>query len=299
MMIPSLSPDLMHTVLAELEQALFNHDQWCEGLYGTLICRLPPDQRDMAPDAHQKCRFGQWYYGAGSVKLRQHRGFEEIAIEHQRMHQYARTLLIASTNKVSVSLPDYERFVNALKRMRLEIATLKHDIEDSLYNLDPLTGTASRIGMLTKLREELELVKRKVHSCCVAMMDLDNFKTVNDIHGHALGDRVLITIARYIMARLRPYDKLFRYGGDEFLLCAMDADLLVARGIIERLRAELASISHESNGKESFYVTVSVGLTLLDPDISVEQSIDRADRALYAAKLAGGNRIIVWDPSMG
>ena len=110
----NLPPDLMHTVLAELEQALFNHEQWCEGLYTTLICHLPPDQRELVP-AHQKCRFGQWYYGAGSVKLRNHRGFEEIAVEHQRMHQYATNLLIASTNHVPISLPDYERFVNALK----------------------------------------------------------------------------------------------------------------------------------------------------------------------------------------
>ena len=91
--ISSLSPDLMRSSVAELEQALFNHEQWCEGLYSTLICRLPPDQRDMEDDAHRRCRFGQWYYGPGPVKLQMHRGFEELATEHQRMHQYAATLL--------------------------------------------------------------------------------------------------------------------------------------------------------------------------------------------------------------
>jgi diguanylate cyclase len=298
MTIPSLSPDLMHTVIGELEQALFNHEQWCEGLYSTLICRLPVDQRDMEPDAHQKCRFGQWYFGAGSEKLRQQRGFEEIAVEHQRMHQYAATLLLASKNQVPVSLLDYERFVSALKRMRLEIATLKHDLEDALYNLDPLTGITSRTGMLTKLREELEFVKRQVHSCCIAMIDIDNFKIVNDVHGHAAGDQVLITFARHLTSCLRPYDKLFRYGGEEFLLCVVDADLLAGRRIIERMRGELAAISHQSVEKGSFYVTVSAGLALLDADSSVEQSIERADKALYVAKTAGRNRIVVWDPSM-
>ena len=298
MTIPSLSQDLMHTVIGELDQALFNHDQWCESLYSTLICHLPTDQRDMEPDAHQKCRFGQWYFGTGSVNLRQHRGFEEIAIEHQRMHQYAAALLVASKNQVPVSLQDYERFVSALKRMRLEIITLKHDIEDALYNLDPLTGIASRITMLTKLREEMEFVKRKVHSSCIAMVDVDNFKIVNDIHGHTVGDQVLITFARHLTACLRPYDKLFRYGGEEFLLCAVDADLLTGRRILERMRGELAAISHQSMDKGSFYVTVSVGLALLDPDATVEQSIERADKALYLAKTGGRNRIVVWDPSM-
>ena len=298
MTTPSLSPDLMHAVIGELEQALFNHEQWCESLYSTLICHLPTDQRDMEPDAHQKCRFGQWYFGQGSAKLRQHRGFEEIAIEHQRMHQYAATLLMASKNQVPVSLVDYERFVNALKRMRLEIATLKHDIEDALYNLDPLTGITSRMGMLTKLREELELVKRQVHSCCIAMIDIDNFKIVNDIHGHTVGDQVLITFARHITSCLRPYDKVFRYGGEEFLLCAVDADLLAGRRILERMRGELGAISHQSATQGTFYVTVSVGITLLDAETSVEQSIERADKALYLAKTGGRNRIVVWDASM-
>ncbi|MBI4909644.1 MAG: diguanylate cyclase [Acidobacteria bacterium] len=288
----------MRTVLAELDQATFNHGQWCEGLYTTLICRLPPDERDLAPDSHRKCRFGQWYYGPGSINLHALRGFEEIAIEHERMHQYAATLLRASTDHVPISLQDYERFDSALSRMRLEIMTLKRDIEDGLYNLDPLTGAASRIGMLTKLREERELVRRMVHSCCVAMMDLDHFKSVNDTHGHAIGDRVLVGFARYVIAHLRPYDKFFRYGGEEFLLCAIDTDLMTGKGMIERLRAEASSISHDGGGKGSIIVTVSAGLTLLDPDVPVEESIGRADKALYHAKSGGRSRTLVWDASM-
>jgi len=296
--IPNLSSDQMHSILAELEQALFNHEQWCENLYSTLICHHPPDKRDLEPSAHHNCRFGQWYYGQGVQQLHQHRGFEEIAIEHQRMHQYATGLLQASMNQMPVSIQDYERFVNALKRMRLEITTLRRDIEDTLYNLDPLTGTANRIGMLTKLREERELVKREVHSCCIAMLDLDNFKTVNDIQGHAVADRVLTSFAELTMRGLRPYDKLFRYGGDEFLLCAVDADLLFGRGIVERTRTEFGSISHEGLAGKPFYVTMSAGLTMLASEASVEQSIDRADKALYTAKSSGRNRLIVWEPSM-
>ena len=214
------------------------------------------------------------------------------------MHQYAATLLRASAQQVPVSLQDYERFDSALNRMRLEILTLKRDIEDGLYNLDPLTGAASRIGMLTKLREEQELVKRKAHSCCVAMMDLDNFKKVNDTYGHAIGDRVLVGFTRYVLAHLRPYDKFFRYGGEEFLLCAKDTDLAMGRGMIERLRQEVSSMPHECNCTGSVHVTVSAGLTLLDPDVSVEESIDRADKALYCAKSWGCDQTVVWDASM-
>src|SRR5579875_580744 len=295
---PGLSQEDTRAALTELEHALYNHEQWCEGLYTTLICRLPPDKRDIEPDAHHKCRFGQWYYGALTGKLRSFPGFAEIAAEHERLHQSARSLLLASAGGSSIALPDYKHFVAALKRMRLEIVTIKHELEYALFSLDPLTGSASRVGMLTRLREQHELAKRKVMSFCLAMMDLENFKAVNDTYGHAVGDRVLIAFARHVMSRLRPYDKFFRYGGEEFLIVLSDATIEAARDIVERLRIELAAIAHDGNSPGRFHVTVSFGLTVLDPDVFVEESIDRADKALYLAKSSGRNRTIVWNPGI-
>ena len=298
MAIPNISDEKMSAAVKELEQAAYNHEQWAEALYATLICRLQPDQRDISGDAHRMCRFGQWYYKFGGALLEHHSGFAEIGIAHERMHQHAATLLRSSMEGTPISIQDYERFVTALKRMHLETATVQHELEDALFNLDPLTGTPSRVGMLTKLREQQELVKRKVHACGVVMMDLDNFKAVNDKYGHIIGDKVLIGVAHYVMAHLRPYDKVFRYGGEEFLICLPDADLQTGRNLIDRLREELGSLPYETDGNATFHVTISFGLTLLDPDLPVEQSIDRADKALYVAKASGRNRVIAWDASM-
>ncbi len=214
------------------------------------------------------------------------------------MHQFAARLLRSAVEGEKLKIENYEHFVTARKRLVLETATLQRELEDALYNLDPLTGTTSRIGMLTKLREQQELVKREVQSCVVAMMDLDHFKTVNDKYGHIVGDQVLIDIARGVMAHLRPYDKIFRYGGEEFLISLPDSDLQAGRKIIERLREELGALPHEANGNMIFHVTVSFGLALIGADITVEQSIDRADKALYVAKETGRNRVIIWDASM-
>lgn len=297
MPIPSLSDEQMRAALKELEQASYNHDQWAETLYGTLICRLSPDERDISHDAHHVCRFGQWYYKAGGAALNQYPGFAEIGLEHERMHQYAASLLRASRDGVPISIRDFERFVTALKRLHLEISTVQREIEGTLFNLDPLTGTPSRMGMLTKLREQQEFVRRD-HPCAIAMMDLDHFKSINDRYGHLAGDQVLVGFARYVMAHLRPYDKLFRYGGEEFLICLADTDLETGHVIMDRLREELASLPFEANGQGTFHVAVSFGLTLLDPNRPVEQSIDRADKALYAAKASGRNRVVDWDASM-
>ncbi|WP_082703533.1 diguanylate cyclase [Novosphingobium sp. Fuku2-ISO-50] len=298
MAIPNLSGEQMRTVLKSLEQALYSHEQWAEALYGALICRLEPDQRDVSSEAHRLCRFGQWYYTSGIAELGHHPGFLEIGLEHERMHQHAADLLRASMNGLTIPIHAYERFGTALKRLRLEFETLEYEIHEALVNLDPLTGTPNRAGMLTKLREEREQVSRGMHNCAVVMMDLDLFKTVNDQYGHRVGDRVLSEFSYYVMAQLRPYDKVFRYGGEEFLICLPDTDLETGWVIIERLREGLAALLFDADGGRQFQVTASFGITLLDPRVLVERSIDRADKALYAAKGKGRNCVVTWDVSM-
>lgn len=164
-----------------------------------LICRLPYDHRDVVDDAHRQCRFGQWYYSGAPEGARDHAGFIAIESEHERLHHLAARLLQASANKASVSPHDYDNFDNTRDRLILQLQSLRFEIEDALYNRDPLTGAESRIGMLTRLRELHELVKRGAQRCCIAMMDLDHFKAINDTFGHVIGDQVLA--ARCISSR--------------------------------------------------------------------------------------------------
>jgi diguanylate cyclase (GGDEF)-like protein len=130
------------------------------------------------------------------------------------------------------------------------------------------------------------------------MMDVDHFKDVNDTYGHVAGDRALAAATRYVMAHLRPYDKLFRYGGEEFLACMQNTDMATGYEVMERLRQGLAATPIEYGGGATLHITMSFGIALLDPDVSVEQSIERADKAMYAAKAAGRNCTRIWDPSM-
>jgi diguanylate cyclase len=296
--IPNMSDEQMRTALKELEQAAYNHEQWSEMIFSTLICRLAPDERDVSTDSHRHCRFGQWYYNSGFATLEGHPGFSEIAAEHKHMHQFAASLLRSNMEGVPISTIEYDRFVTAMKQMRLELATIQQEFKEALSNLDPLTGTPSRTGMLTRLREHQEMVRRKIQTCTIAMMDLDHFKTVNDRYGHLTGDKVLINSARRVAAHLRLYDKVFRYGGEEFLICLPNTDLHDGRNIIDRLREEIELLQHECPGEPPFNVTASFGLALLDPDLPVEQSIDRADKALYAGKARGRNCTVSWDPAM-
>ena len=215
------------------------------------------------------------------------------------MHENAAHLLMLSSSDQSIPPAAYERFMHELKRTRLLIETLKRELEDELYNVDALTGASSRVGMLTKIREQHELVKRKLESCVIVMMDIDHFKRVNDTYGHLVGDKALAAFAHHVMSHTRPFDRLFRYGGEEFLLCAPHTDLETAFRLVERIRTELAEMNITAEGYPPFRITASYGITLLDPDVSVDECIERADRATYSAKKQGRNRTVVWDPSIG
>jgi len=283
-------------VLQQLDQALYNHEQWSKELIRSIVCRLSFDSRDVVEDAHRQCRFGQWYYGSLPPSIREHPSFLAIESEHQRLHQYAVRLLLASASSEPCSSKDYDNFINSSDRLQLEVSTLKQEIEESLNNRDALTGAENRNGMLTHLRSMSELARRGVQECGIVLMDLDYFKTVNDTYGHAVGDQVLVAWVHHIKQNLRPYDKVYRYGGEEFLLAFPTANTQTVVDIVERLRHRMPVIDMDGDPTRPLKVTASFGIAMLES--SVEESINRADVAMYAAKRAGRNQSCCWDPTM-
>jgi diguanylate cyclase (GGDEF)-like protein len=284
--------------LQQLDQAIYNHEQWSKDIARSIICRLPYDNRDIADEAHRQCRFGQWYYGNPPQALLDHPAFVAIETEHRHMHRLAARLLLAAANEALGSPQDYDSFTNAADRLRLEIYSLKQELEEFINNRDTLTGAENRIGMLPWLREQRELVKRGVQKCSIVIMDLDHFKTVNDTYGHPAGDQVLVAWISYIKQHLRPYDRVYRYGGEEFILSFPSTNLQSGQELIERLRKGFSEVAIGADETKSIMVTASFGITELDPSVSVEESINRADRALYAAKKTGRNRSCIWDATM-
>ena len=297
MALDEVTRDELQGVISQLKEALYSHQQWYEYLIRSIVCKLPADQRDIDPDAHTECRFGQWYYSTAPDKLRTHPGFVALGEEHQRMHHSARLMLLSANKGAGVSALDYDNFANILERLRLEIYSLERELEDSLFNRDSLTGAITRFGILPTLREQQELVKRRAQLCYIVMMDLDKFKSINDLYGHSAGDKVLAESVRYLLRHLRPYDKIFRYGGEEFLLCMPYADFTPGYDRLNELKDGLAAMEIDIGTQQPIHVSASFGLALLDPDLPVETSIDRADQAMYAAKAAGRNCVKVWEPS--
>ena len=166
------------------------------------------------------------------------------------------------------------------ERQAVEISRLVSRLE-GLARTDPLTGVPNRRVWEEELPRELERARRMGAGLCLAMIDLDNFKDYNDRHGHQAGDLVLKEAASAWRAEIRSTDLLARYGGEEFVLllpaCALDD----AVRIVERLRLVTT------------LVTCSVGLACWDFQEASSELVERADRAMYAAKAEGRNRHVL------
>ncbi len=164
-----------------------------------------------------------------------------------------------------------------------------------LAALDALTGLFSRLLLNEILDRELARAARHDTPLCVAMIDLDHFKRVNDRFGHLEGDRVLVAIAGLLRRGLRASDVVGRWGGEEFLVILPDTGLAESRVVVERLRHELAGVSLPKVG----IVTVSTGVAELLPGEGRDMLVGRADKALYQAKVGGRNRTCVAEGDNG
>jgi len=124
------------------------------------------------------------------------------------------------------------------------------------------------------------------------MLDLDNFKQVNDTHGHLTGDQVIKSLVSLLRRSFRRTDILGRYGGDEFVAIMVNTSLADAAIVLDRVRHEFSEIPHRSDTDgENFFATISVGISNYPKYMEPEDVQSSADRALYAAKNAGRNKI--------
>jgi diguanylate cyclase (GGDEF)-like protein len=136
------------------------------------------------------------------------------------------------------------------------------------------------------LEKTLESAKQDRVPLCVMMADLDQFKKINDEHGHLVGDHVLRIAAARMVSGARADDEIGRYGGEEFLFVLRNTDIDTATEVAERVRSRINSDAIQ-HGEATIQVSLSLGIAQARPDDTVNTLIERADKALYAAKLAG------------
>jgi len=171
-----------------------------------------------------------------------------------------------------------------IERLHKRIAEL-----ESLSTTDVLTGAWNRAQLDRMVHVEISRAERFGQSVSLILLDIDHFKTVNDVHGHLTGDAVLKEFVGRIRDRMRDIDALFRWGGDEFVVLAPSVGYQGGAILAERLRKAIAAAAFANVGP----LTASLGVTEHLEGESVESWFQRSDQALYAAKAAGRNRVEV------
>lgn len=177
-----------------------------------------------------------------------------------------------------------------IHRRSLELDTTLRQIE-RLATRDELTGALNRRSLQILLEEQLQQAAAGGQSFCLAMLDLDHFKAVNDSHGHLIGDAVLKVFAELANSTTRGTERVGRFGGEEFLAIFNSTSLAAGAAASERVRHAIES--HDWSGlAPGLRVTVSVGVAVYKPGDRVETLLQRADAAMYRAKANGRNQVV-------
>jgi diguanylate cyclase len=236
---------------------------------------------------------------------------ESTSVFHAQMEENAR--LIEQAKSIVEISPVLKNVVSAtrvmahdsqfardeLQGMRKKVETTENELAKLHQELDrvsaqarhdPLTGALNRQGLDEAVTREISNVKRKDVPLCVALLDIDNFKKLNDTLGHAIGDEALTHLSVVTRDVMRPQDTLARYGGEEFVILLPDTVLEKGIEAMTRLQRELTK-RYFLAGTEKVLITFSAGVAQLVANESGQDAIRRADQAMYLAKRAGKNRV--------
>ncbi|MBU3738371.1 MAG: GGDEF domain-containing protein [Rhodoferax sp.] len=206
--------------------------------------------------------------------------------------------MLDDTEKMGRSAKELADEVSAC---RIEIDRLSAELSRALDDavVDPLTRILNRKGFNQRLADMVERPPRKGEAHCLIILDIDHFKKVNDTYGHVMGDRVIQALGELLRTGVSVVPgvkshSVARYGGEEFAVLLPNCSLTVAADVAEALRqrAKAIRIRDRRSDKVAIAITISGGMSSMRPADNAETLIERADRALYQAKLGGRDRIV-------
>ena len=227
----------------------------------------------------------------------------------QQVEQYARRIRETSDVNEIISILDTVlgetrnlRYSNEIysaqeqvRQAEKQIESLKLELEQmrELVHYDPMTGVFNRRGLDAVYTREAARTDRNENTLCAAVLDLDNFKQINDIYGHQFGDDVLINFVRIAKRSLRSSDVIARYGGEEFVILLPDTTLESAIWVMQRLQNNFSKKALADMDGNPIPVTFSGGVASRQLHENQKSLLKRADDALYQAKKSGKSRVMI------
>lgn len=286
-------------VATALADALAEHEFWLRGWQRAMVCGLPVGADVIDADAHRRCRFGRWVAAGRSPGVQDGELLGQLEAAHREMHEAARAAARRAVAGRGVSAPDYDAVMEAAEAFRKAAARLRDASAEPGEATAPAAGLAAlqdRLTMFGELERERERTLRTGMPASLAMVCPRGFDEIEREHGADGLDRALGGLAFRLFALVRPYDGLYRYGRTELLLClpgaTTDDAAAAARRLLDGLRETPFAVSRDAEAR----LDGRVGVAAIDPHVSVQESVERAARAVAMAGDGGGKSIVVWSP---
>lgn len=289
-----LSPKDFDEFTQALKIAFDNHLQWLSDFNFSMVC-----QPEKLPDfccgnkPHHLCKFGLWYYNLNNPAIINHIDFINLGKKHKNLHYATCNLVKEFCAHGRPCKPTYPEFKQIEEIFLEEIKNFLHTNLAAFRNTDHLTELPNKRGLDIFLEQEINRIQREKSQSSIAMLDLDNFKLINDQYGHSVGDKVLKTFADLLTLHIRNCDFAARYGGEEFLIYFANTDCNATFTIAEKLRMLIHQNPIVITENESIKLTCSFGIASFNSSKTIKQSIADADKALYQAKNNGRNTTVI------
>jgi diguanylate cyclase len=224
-----------------------------------------------------------------ATRISQARDISELSSVLEEVMRETRNMQI-NTARSHDDMSDMQRRV---QQAEYEVERLMAELSQAseMVRVDPLTGALNRKGMEEAMQREVARTRRHEAPLSIALLDIDNFKQINDTLGHRTGDLALQHLATVTRDTIRPQDTLVRYGGEEFIILLPDTGMEDAVKAMERVQRELTR-RYFLNDNNKLLITFSAGVSVLGGAEEPGDAIRRADQAMYLAKRAGKNRVM-------
>ncbi len=276
---------------AALARIIDEQMDWLLAWLKIAVHATTPRKAEQLPQPPQS--FSAWFRQVSQNQKADQAAIDKMAVLHDQLHTLARIVALKAPEGAPPAAKDFDAVLEKFSELIRALRRYERAFNVAASGLDPLTGLRTRTGLMEELARELQRFERNQQVFCIAILDLDRFKLINDTHGHDMGDRVLAAAAACIGKQLRGMDEAYRLGGEEFLLLLKQTPLTEARKAVERIRLALMENRLTLPNGQTLAFTASFGLTDCANHKDVDALLKAADTALYRAKQTGRNRIIV------
>lgn len=286
--------DPLAALLDGMDRGIEAHLAWNQRLLRCALLRESPGDDVLRPQAHTLCRFGVWLSG----QRHQLDTFDEALVHdivraHEQMHDAVRLMCECVLQGGPARPADLQVYEREQSRMVTLLNLLREHVAQARTQHDVLTGLPLRHGLDYSFALRCKDARRAQAELWLAMIDIDHFKSVNDLHGHAVGDVALKQVARRLAACMREADALCRFGGEEFLALFLVREPPGVAPLAARLLDAVSAAPIHAPSGVALNLTVTIGLARVRGEDDLARATERADHALLQGKLHGRNRFVL------